>query len=282
MPGEIDPLRDEREDGGVFERGAVFGVEVDDGLVDLESVIGEDGGEFIGFEPVDVFGAFVGFEEFACRRVEGVAVLAGEEAELRVEDVFGFDGGAGFVGEDEVAIGVPFVLGDIAVEFGVGDEGGEIEPAVRVEGGAEGEEEAGGVGGQLEGEGGDAEGGVGVGKFEGFDLAVVEGGLEVERLGLFPAEFEHVGGEVDAFDVQSVGKEGEEESCGAAAEFEGAAGVEFVKLFEQIEFAWSFFGIPEDIVKFCFEVAVHGLGQEPRMISSSAEGLAGSLGVMRE
>lgn len=222
---KVAALGDESEDGGVFEGGVVFGIEIGDGLADLESMVGEDGGEFVCFEPVDAFGAFVGFEELAFWRVERVTVIAGEEAVFRIDGVFCFDGGAGFVGEDEVAVRVPFVLGDLAFEFGVGNEGGEVEPAIGLEDFPDGEEEAGGVGDELEGEGGNAEGGVGLGEIEGFDFAVVEGGVQTEGFGFFAAELEHIGGEVEPFDVEAGGEEGEEEAAGAATEFEGAAGM---------------------------------------------------------
>lgn len=255
-------MGEEGEDGGVLEGGVVVGVEVDDGVGDGESVFEEEVGQFVGFEPVDVFLAFVGIEESVVGGVEGVAVVADEEAGVGIEGVPGLHRGAGLVGEGEVSVGIPLIFGDIAFEFGVGDEGGEVEPATGLEGAVEGMEEAGGVVDELEGEGGEGEGGVGFGEFEELDVAMVENGVEGGGCGLFAAEVEHLGGEVDAFDVEAGGEEGEEETTGAAAEFQAAAGMAAVEVLEQFEFAGALFGIPEEIVKPRFEGLVHD--QDPR------------------
>lgn len=250
-------MGDEGEDGGFFDGEVVLGVEVGDGFGDLESVIGEDGGEFVGLEPVDLFGAFVGVEEGAVGPVEGIAVVANEEAGFGVEAVLCFDSGVGLVGEEEVTIVIPFVLRDLAIEFGVGDEGGEVEPAVVLKGAVEGEEESGGIGDELEGEGGDGEGREAVGESEGFDVAFVEGGGELGCGGFLATEAEHFRGEVDALDVYSGGKEGEKQAAGAAAKFEGGAGMGAVEGLQQLEFGGAFLGVPKVIVELGFEGLVH-------------------------
>ena len=250
-------MRDEGEDCGFFDGKVVLGVEVGDGFGDLESVVGEDGGEFVCFEPVDLFGAFVGVEEGAVGGVEGVTMVADQEAGFGVEGVLCFDSGVGLVGEEEVTIVIPFVFRDLAIEFGVGDEGGEVEPAFRGEGAVEGEEEAGGIGDELKGEGGDGEGREPVGEVEGFDVAFVEGGVEREYIGLFAAQPEHLRGEVDALNVYSGGKEWEKEAAGAAAKFEGGAGVGAVEGLQKLEFGGAFLGVPKVIVELGFEGLVH-------------------------
>lgn len=272
-------MGEEGEDGGVLEGGVVVGVEVHDGVGDGETVIEEEVGQLMGFEPVDAFLAFVGIEERVVGGVEGVAVVADEEAGVGIEGVPGFHRGAGLVGECQVSVGIPLIFGDIAFEFGVGDEGGEIEPAVGVEGAVEGLEEAGGVVDELEGEGGEGERGIGVGEFEELDVGMVENGVEGGGCGLFAAEVEHVGGEVDAFDVDAGGEEGEEETTGAAAEFQAAPGMEAVEFLEQFEFAGALFGVPEEVVKSRFEGLVHD--QDPRRRFSSGGGFSASSGMMR-
>ena len=206
-------------------------------------------------------------------------MVADEEAGLGIEGVPGFHRGAGLVREDEVSVWIPLIFGDVTFEFGVGNEGGEVEPAAGVEGAVEGLEEAGGVVDELEGEGGEGEGGIGVGEFEEFDIAMVENGVERGGCCLFAAEVEHVGGEVDAFDVEGGGEEGEEETTGAAAEFQAAPGMEAVEFLEQFEFAGAFLGVPEEVVKSRFEGLVHD--QDPRRRFSSGGGFSASSGMMR-
>jgi hypothetical protein len=227
-----------------------MGLEVGEGFGDLEAGLGEKGGDFVGHEPAEGLGGAVLLGRCA---VDAVAVLAVEDFLAEVDGVAGFEAGAASVGERGLVVGIPAFGWEVAVHFGEGDEEGEVESAAGDEPGVPVAEGGEGIGGELEGEGGGEEGVVGGGGLPIGHVGEVECGCGGEVAGAGAEDFEHVGGEFEAFDFESGLEEWEGEAAGAAADFEGASGVGAEEVGDEGDFGGVVFRGPEVVVEFGFE-----------------------------
>lgn len=226
------------------------GLEVWEGFGDLEAGLGEEGGDFVCHEPAEGLGGAV---LLGMGAVDAVAVLAVEDFVAEVDGVAGFEAGAASVREGGLVVGIPAFGWEVAVHFGEGDEEGEVERAAGDEPGVPVAEGGEGIGGELEGEGGGKEGVVGGGGLPIGHVGEVECGLGGEVAGAGAEDFEHVGGEFEAFDFESGLEEWEGESAGAAADFEGASGVGAEEFGDEGDFGGVVFRGPEVVVEFGFE-----------------------------
>lgn len=259
--GGTGPLRGGRSEGddvGVGSRSGVVGVEVGEAGADVKPVAGEEAAEFVGVIPPEVLGRLVGLLERAVATTDLVVVTADEEADDGLNAVAGVDAGGASSRERGFVVEVPGVLGWVAGEFGVGNEGAEVEAAAGGEVAPDVGKGERRVRENLQGEGGDQGRLVGPAEADSLHVPLVEDGLEVVSGRVLAAELEHVRGAVDALDREALLEEGKEEAAGPAAQVDDRPGVVVKEIPDQREFGGIALGVPERVVERGFEGAVHG------------------------
>ena len=243
-------------------------VEIREGRRDFEAGGGEERGDLRSVEPAEGLGRAV-----LARGIAGqpVAVVAGEGFGNGIDLVTGVEPGAAAVGKDGLVVVIPAAGRKVAMDLGEGDEKREVESAAGSEPAVPVAEGGGGIRCQLEGEGRREEGGIGRFRLPGGHVRGDQPRCRIRETAA--EEIEHVGGQLETVELESLLEERSHETAGAAADFQGGARVLAEKCGHQGDFRGVVLGVPKRVMEFRFEreVGLHG-GEDAALTGGGAAG----------